>query len=107
MESVRPVTAITGSNKFRALAEFLNFRFADAIKPVFVAFGSLRGAQECRQGVMSLIHFANGTSVWRRDSRRRGLNINGPQRTPALPVKSIARVARFSLDVPCRNAFML
>jgi hypothetical protein len=65
MESVRPVTGITGSNKFRALAEFLNFRFSDAIKPVFVAFGSLRGAQECRQGVMSLIHFANGTSVWR------------------------------------------
>jgi hypothetical protein len=50
MESVRPVTAITGSNKFRALAEFLNFRFSDAIKPVFVAFRSLRGAQECRQG---------------------------------------------------------
>jgi hypothetical protein len=32
MESVRPVTAITGSNKFRALAEFLKFRFSDAIK---------------------------------------------------------------------------
>ena len=31
MESVRPVTAITGSNKFRALAEFLNFSFSDAI----------------------------------------------------------------------------
>jgi hypothetical protein len=56
MESVRPVTAITGSNKFRALAEFLNFRFSDAIKPVFVAFGSLRGAQECRQGAVSLGH---------------------------------------------------
>jgi hypothetical protein len=64
MESVRPVTAITGSNKFRALAEFLNFRFSDAIKPVFVAFGLLRGAQECRQGAVSLIHFASGASVW-------------------------------------------
>ena len=64
MESVRPVTAITGSNKFRALAEFLNLRFSDAIKPVFVAFGLLRGAQECRQGAVSLIHFASGASVW-------------------------------------------
>ena len=54
MESVRPVTAITGSNKFRALAEFMNFRFSDAIKPVFVAFGSLRDAQECRQGAVIL-----------------------------------------------------
>jgi hypothetical protein len=59
-----PVTAITGTNKFLALAEFLNFRFSDAIKLVFVPFGSLRGAQECRQGAVRLIHFANGTSVW-------------------------------------------
>ena len=62
-EICSPVTAITGTNKFLALAEFWNFRFSDAIRPVFVPLGSLRGA-ECRQGAVRLIHFANGTSVW-------------------------------------------
>jgi hypothetical protein len=39
---------------------------------------------------MSLIHFANGTSVWRRDSRRRDLNVKGPQRAETAPI-SVAR----------------
>ena len=63
MESVRPVTAITGSNKFRALAEFLNFRFSDAIKPVFVALDRCAALKNV-EGAVSLIHFASGASVW-------------------------------------------
>src|SRR5271168_2759617 len=90
MQSVRPVTVITGSNKFHAAAEYLNFRFSDAMKPVFVAFRSLRGAQKCRQGVMSLIHFANGTSVWRAIAAGGALtSMDRNGRTPALQVAQV------------------
>ena len=54
-------------------------------------FGSIRDIRDGRTPQSSTIHQPSGSADCANST----------------PVKSIARVARFSLDVPCRNAFML
>jgi hypothetical protein len=88
MESVRPVTAITGSNKFRALAEFLNFRFSDAIKPVFVAWIVARRSRMSPRG-RPPNSFRKRNVCLVRASRRRDLNVMGPQRAETAPISVV------------------
>ena len=89
MESVRPVTAITGSNKFRALAEFLISVFPTP-KAGFCRFWIVARRSRVSPSGRQPNSFRKQNVCLVRASRRRDLNVMGPQRAETAPI-SVAR----------------
>ena len=90
MESVRPVTAITGSNKFRALRRIFEFPFFRRHKAGFCRFWIVARRSRLSPRGRQLNSFRKRSVCLVRASRRRDLNVKGPQRAETAPI-SVAR----------------